>query len=288
VIRVPHGLLREQQVTVAHFVSVGAARLLRQEAARTFRRCAGFLLGRGAARVAAGSVFDPGAGGTAQPLRPHRGSSIDVTAWACDPQDGAVVPIGPPITNLRTYVPTSTGDRPPIRDPRELYLAGAGPALRLPQPARVDGDPFVPCPSPGGERMYRTGDVARWRADGALEYSGATTPVKIRGLRWNSGEIEHVLAGIRKVHAAAVTVCSPGERRPFLAAYLVGSASTTQQRATTSDRLPCTMVPRRVTTWTHSRLTAAENSTAKHYPTRNRALRRRTGATDRPKASSGI
>jgi amino acid adenylation domain-containing protein len=164
--------------------------------------------------------------------------------------DGDVVPIGRPVGDRRVYLLERGMEPVPAGVPGELCVGGPGVALGYlgrPEPTAAS---FVPDPFSGepGARLYRTGDRARWRADGTLEFMGRTDfQAKIRGFRVEPGEVEAVLAAHPGVAGAAVTVRedAPGERR--LVAYVVPAeeepASPAALREHLRERLPEHMVP---------------------------------------------
>lgn len=164
------------------------------------------------------------------------------------------VPIGRPIANTRLYVLGGDMQPVPVGVPGELYIGGAGVVRGYLGRPELTAERFVADPyRNGGERLYRTGDMVRARADGVIEFLGRVDhQVKIRGHRIELGEIEAVLAAHPDVAQVVVNPWQRGEGDAVLVAYVVPAAgrqpSDSTLRAYAEAQLPSVMVPSHVVT----------------------------------------
>jgi len=137
-------------------------------------------------------------------------AAVDVTCWRCDPAGSRrLVPIGSPVENTRIHLLDGHGDEVPVGVHGELHIGGVQLGRGyLGRPA-LTAEKFVPDAfgaAPGG-RLYRSGDLARWLPDGAIDYLGRIDDqVKIRGVRIELGEVEAAIGRLPEVQQAAVVV----------------------------------------------------------------------------------
>ncbi len=161
---------------------------------------------------------------------------------------GFAPPIGRPIDNTRAYVLDRHLEPVPVGVAGELFLGGDGLARGYWRRARPTAERFIPDPfgAEPGARLYRTGDRARFRADGALEFLGRLDrQVKVRGFRVELGEIEAVLAGHPAIREGVVVARGAPEGEPRLTAYFTSGESLppSELRAYLLRKLPEPMVP---------------------------------------------
>ncbi|WP_125718606.1 non-ribosomal peptide synthetase [Pseudoalteromonas rubra] len=138
-------------------------------------------------------------------------AAIDVSFWDCSSDISAGVPIGKPIDNIQLLILDKDANIVPKGVTGELHIGGDGLArgyLNKPEltAERFIANPYFDATRHGSsEILYKTGDLARLRHDGEIEYQGRTDhQVKIRGLRVELGEIEHCLSGLDGVDSALV------------------------------------------------------------------------------------
>ncbi|WP_270572258.1 non-ribosomal peptide synthetase [Bacillus glycinifermentans] len=161
-------------------------------------------------------------------------------------EESEIIPIGRPISHSSAYIVNSKGRLQPVGVPGELCLGGAGLARGYVNQPELTEEMFVSNPHAPGERMYKTGDVARWLPDGNIEYLGRfDQQVKVRGHRVELGEIESRLLEHECIQAAAVTVRDNGAGDKELCAYYVAmqAVKAEQLHHHVAAVLPSYMVP---------------------------------------------
>jgi enterobactin synthetase component F len=235
-------LIVDENVTTCHFVPSMLRVFLAEESAAhtagTLRRviCSGEELPEDLVRA-----FHRTIGCELHNLYGPTEASVDVTYWPCTPADPpGPVPIGRPVWNTRIHLLDAGGRPVPPGVPGELYIAGRQVAAGYLNRPELTAERFLPDPwGAPGDRLYRAGDLAKWRPDGALEFLGrADGQVKIRGFRVELGEIEAVLTDHPAVDRVAVAFL---EGR--LVAYVVGTLTIADCRAHLAPLLPEHMIP---------------------------------------------
>jgi hypothetical protein len=178
-------------------------------------------------------------------------AAVDVTYWECQ-RDGKerVVPIGRPVANTQIHILDEELRPVPVGAPGELHIGGVQVGRGYWNRPELTAERFIPDPfrDAPGACLYKTGDLARYRPDGAVEFLGRIDfQVKIRGNRVELGEIEAVLESHGAVKQAVVMAREdePGNQR--LVAYLVPNGARTptvsELRRQVEKTLPDYMVP---------------------------------------------
>jgi amino acid adenylation domain-containing protein len=161
-----------------------------------------------------------------------------------------VTPLGTPIANVQTYVLDGEMGPLPIGVPGELYVGGRAVARGYLNRFDLTADRFVPDPFARmpGSRLYRTGDVVRYRSDGTIEFLGRSDEqVKIRGFRVELGEVMSALARHPAVREVTVAIDQATGADPRIVAYIVLSPGMdlppSQLQSFAARSLPEFMVP---------------------------------------------
>ncbi|HEX5760512.1 MAG TPA: amino acid adenylation domain-containing protein [Thermoanaerobaculia bacterium] len=169
------------------------------------------------------------------------------------PVGAETITIGKPVSSSRSYILNDFLQPVPVGVPGELYLAGDQLARgylhdeELTRERFIELDPTGPIPE---ERLYKTGDLCRWREDGEIEFLGRVDQqVKIRGFRVELEEIESTLESMEGVDGAAAAVVDGGGGQKMLVVYVVSrdeAVTSEAARAYLAERLPKYMLPQAV------------------------------------------
>ncbi|KZN52842.1 hypothetical protein N474_02705 [Pseudoalteromonas luteoviolacea CPMOR-2] len=170
-------------------------------------------------------------------------------------QDTLNVPIGKPIRNTQLYVLSESCQMQPQNSLGELYIGGNGVTLGYINREELTAERFIDNPFGVEGKLYKTGDLVRWRSEGELEFIGRVDDqVKIRGYRIELGEIESILASLDCIQEVVVIAHSDGQSQR-LVTYLVPASSHKAQagdsylsleaelKSTLTELLPVYMIP---------------------------------------------
>jgi tyrocidine synthetase-3 len=161
-------------------------------------------------------------------------------------EEGLSVPIGKPVQNVRAYIFNKDMQMQPVGVPGELYIGGHGLAEGYVNMEELTREKFVMHPYIDGERLYKTGDLARFLPNGDIEFLGRLDfQVKIRGFRIELGEIESLIHKHESVKDAVVIALDNCANEKQLCAYYVAEneISSSQFKEYLSKSLPDYMIP---------------------------------------------
>jgi len=158
------------------------------------------------------------------------------------------IKIGHPITNNSIYItqPGNPTQLKPIRVEGEIFIAGAGVTRGYMNSPTLTSEKYSKNPYKPGQRLLKTGDIAKWLPDGNLEFASRKDfQVKIRGFRIELGEIEYHLLNHRAIKECLVLANENNNGEKYICAYLVGDheLEVSELREHLSRRLPDYMVP---------------------------------------------
>jgi amino acid adenylation domain-containing protein len=188
-------------------------------------------------------------------LNTYGPTETTVVALVCDltnlALDGKEIPIGKPLSNSQIYILDQYGNPSPIGVAGELYIGGNSLAKGYLNHAKLTGEKFVkkPFSSDQNSRLYKTGDLVRWRADGNVEFIGRIdNQVKLRGFRIELGEIETTISQHSSIQECVVQLKGEEIENKQLVAYLVAKESDSRQlvkelRTYLKTKLPDYMIP---------------------------------------------
>ncbi|MGW9571348.1 amino acid adenylation domain-containing protein [Paenibacillus terrae] len=174
-------------------------------------------------------------------------ATVDVSFYNCAPQDEIrIVPIGKPIDNVMLYIINGENQLQPIGVPGELCISGTCLARGYINRDDLTSQKFINNPFLSDQKMYKTGDLARWLPDGNIEYLGRIdNQVKIRGYRIELDEITGRLLDYRLVKEGVVVTKYDHMNMPYLCAYYVSETQLdkVEIKKFLAERLPDYMIP---------------------------------------------
>ncbi|AOM80165.1 non-ribosomal peptide synthetase [Pedobacter steynii] len=174
-------------------------------------------------------------------------ATLDASYYECrfNADENNMIPIGKPLDNVNLYILDIWGYPVPVGVTAELCIGGIGLALGYLNNKSLSAEKFIDQPAVITERIYKTGDLARWMPDGNIEFLGRVdNQIKLRGFRIELGEIESQLLSLSGIKEAVVLKRQQNEE-DYLVAYYIpsGTAAIPDLHQFLLDRLPQYMVP---------------------------------------------
>lgn len=244
-------LIKQQRLDVIHFVPSMLAAFLAEAQNKNLSIPLVFCSGE-ALSATLRAQFHQRIKGELHNLYGPTEAAVDVSYWPATSDDQSdPIPIGFPVWNTALYLLDNTLRPVPAGVRGDLYIGGVQLAQGYLYNPTLTAASFIPNPF-GSGRIYKTGDVGRWRNDGAMTYLGRSDhQVKLRGLRIELGEIEHVLAQSPVVMQVAVIVREDQPLQQQVVAYVVTKSPnpdmiTSDLLTLCRQQLPDYMVPNAV------------------------------------------
>ncbi|TRX32539.1 amino acid adenylation domain-containing protein [Flavobacterium sp. ZT3R18] len=158
--------------------------------------------------------------------------------------DKSNIPIGKPISNTQIYILGDSMEMVPIGVRGKLYISGAGVARGYLNREELTAEKFISNPFTAGQKMYDTGDLASWLADGNIEFLGRKdSQVKIRGFRIELGEIESAILEYSDVNQVVVDARSVNNVKMLIAYVVADTLDKSLLRSFLESKLPDYMIP---------------------------------------------
>lgn len=174
-------------------------------------------------------------------------ATVGCMIYQYQPEDvGATVSIGRPADNVQIYVLGDERSLMPVNAPGEMYIGGASVAKGYLNNVDMTRTQFIENPFSSGSKLYKTGDLAKWKKDGNLEFLGRKDfQVKIRGFRVELEEIQNILLSLPQIKDAIIIDRLDKASVRYLCAYLVKAADISEEaiRTELNKKLPGYMIP---------------------------------------------
>jgi len=244
-------LIKDQQITTLHFVPSMLRVFLDEDGVETCSDLRRVICSGEALSLALQQRFYARMKAELHNLYGPTEAAVDVTYWACERDvERQIIPIGRPIANTEIYIVDKNLGPVPIGLSGELHIGGTGLARGYLKGADLTAENFIPHPfsRKPGARLYRTGDMARYRPQGEIEFLGRLDEqFKIRGFRIEAGEVEAALTSHPAIKEAVVVARPNQSGDKQLIAYLVKEnehePTSGEMREYLKEKLPEHMIP---------------------------------------------